>query len=182
MNGKRIWLILPAALLPYLALISMAVIFYSTEIPICRYLLETVFRDNGLNLILALFAYCMVAAVLSCICFAVSIYQSWDPLSLAKTAMLVKLLQIPAYGLIFLMGVMFMITLFTIPFAIGLLLLDCLSVFLSGLITISAVSNAARQGLMPYRRSLWVILLQFIFCADVIAATVFYFKLKKHRG
>ena len=44
---------------------------------------------------------------------------------------------------------------------------------------ILAVVLAIRNGKVSFKESWWVILLQFIYCADVVATVIFYVKLKK---
>lgn len=179
MNKKRIWFILPAALLPYLGILALAVIFFSTENPVFEFIMESIFNSNALDLIATLLLYCILATVLSIVCFAVSIRKRWDALSLAKSAMIMKLFQVPAYVLIFVLGVLFAFAIFTIPFAVGLFLLDCLTLFLTGLLTAAAVMNAVRQGVFKSKEVIWIILLQLVFCADVVASIVFYTTLRK---
>lgn len=179
MNKKRIWLILPTTLLPYIALCSLATIFFSTKLPLFESIMEHVFQNNGLLLITALLFFGLLAAVSSGICFFLSIRKGWDALSLAKTAVIIKLLQIPAYGLICVLGVLFSVTIFTFAFTIGLFLFNCLTLVLTGLLTVSATINAGRQHNFTLRESFWFVILQFVFCADVIAAIAFYFTLRK---
>lgn len=112
-------------------------------------------------------------------CFVLSIRKSWDSLSLAKTAVIVKLIQVPAYLLIFVMGVLLLLTIFTIPFAIALFLFDCITLCLTGLLTIAAAVNAARQRYITAKCAIWVGVLQFVFVADVVSTMVFFSKLPK---
>ena len=72
------------------------------------------------------------------------------------------------------------ITLFTIPFAVGLVVIDCLALFMTGLPIIASAVMAKRQGVFSLKEVFWVIALQFVFCADVIASVMFYLKLKRY--
>jgi len=157
----------------------MAAIFFSTKSPFFNYIMVSVFDSNALYLIGALLLYCILAGALSIVCFFVSMCKKWDAVSLAKTAMIMKLAQVPAYVLIFALGVVFLITIFTIPFSIGLFLIDCLSVFMTGLFVISSVIAAIRNNTFTRKEVIWVIALQFVFCADVISSVIFYIKLKR---
>ena len=179
MNKKLFVISVPIMLVPYLALFTLATVFFSTEVPFFNYIMESVFDSNALYLIAALLLYCLLIGVLSIVCFFVSIFKKWDAISLAKTAMIMKLAQAPAYVLIFALGVVFVITIFTIPFSIGLFVIDCLSVFITGLFVISSVITAIRNNTFTLKEVIWVILLQFVFCADVISSVVFYIKLKR---
>lgn len=179
MNKRRIWLVLPMVLLPYLSLLALATIFFSSSNPFFASLMQNVFADNGLYLLAALLGFAFLAVALSIICFVLSIKQEWDALSLAKSAVAVKLAQIPAYIAIFVVGLLMLITLWTIPFALVLYLLDGLVLILSGLLTLSSVINAVRREQTTYQQSWWVIVLQCIFCLDVVAAILHFRKLRK---
>jgi len=179
MNKKLFLISIPIVLVPYLALFALATVFFSTDLPFFNYIMESVFDSNALYLIAALFLYCILTGMLSIVCFFVSIYKKWDAISLAKTAMIMKLVQVPAYVLIFALGAVFVITIFTIPFSIGLFVIDCLSVFMTGLFVVSSVIATIKSNTFTLKEVIWVILLQFIFCADVISSIVFYIKLKR---
>ena len=178
MTKKKFWLGIPTILLPYLALFTLATVFLSTKIDFFRYIMEYVFESNALYLIGTFILCCILTTILNIICFAFSIYNKWDALSLVKTMMIIKLIQIPAYVLIFVLGIILAITIFTFPFSIGLFLFDCLSLFLTGALVVSAAINSIKQGLFKLKDILWIMILQFFFCVDVISTIIFYVKLK----
>ena len=179
MNEKRIWLTIPAALLPYLGLFTLAMIFFSTRNPFFEFIMVSVFHSNAINVAATLLFCCIIATALSILCFVASIFKGWDALSMAKTAMVIKVIQAPAYALIFILGIVLAITIFTIPFSIGLFLLDCWTLFLTGLLTTAAVINSVRQGVFKFKEVIWIIILQLVFCADVVASIVFYLRLRE---
>lgn len=179
MNKKRIWLVIPTLILPYFVLLMLATLFFSTSNPFFEFIAMYVFRSNALIMISVLLAYCIIAAALSIICFAVSIRKDWDALSLAKSALIIKLIQVPAYIAIFVLGLMFAITIFTFAFSIFFILIDCLTLALTGLLTVSSVINAVKNGTIRIKEVIWVIILQFVFCADVVASIIYYKKLRK---
>ena len=179
MNKKLFAISVPIVLVPYLALFTLATVFFSTKFPFFKYIMESVFDSNALYLIAALLLYCILTGMLSIVCFFVSIYKKWDAISLAKTAMIMKLVQVPAYLLIFVLGTACLITIFTIPFSVGLFITDCLSVFMTGLFVISSVIASIRNKTFTRKEVIWVVLLQFVFCADVISSVIFYKKLKR---
>lgn len=179
MNKRLFLLSVPMVLVPYLALFTLFTIFFSTKVPFFRWVMESVFRGNALYLIAAMLLYCALTVTVSVICFFISINKNWDALSLAKFAMIVKLAQIPAYLCIFVFGVILVIAILTIPFSIGLFAIACLSVFTTGLFVISSVIIAIRKNIYTFNDVFWVILLQFVFCADVISSVVYYIRLKE---
>ena len=178
MTKKKFWIVIPTILLPYLALFTLATVFLSTKIDFFRYIMEYVFGSNSLYLIGNFILCCILTTILNIICFAFSIYNKWDALSLVKTMMIIKLIQIPAYVLIFVLGIILAITIFTFPFSIGLFLFDCLSLFLTGALVVSAAINSIKQGFFKLKDILWIMILQFFFCVDVISTIIFYVKLK----
>ena len=182
MNAKRVWLLLPTILLPYFTLLLVAIVILSTNVQVFAFIMDHVFQENGLYILAILLILCLIAAVFSITYFVMSIRKKWNPVSLAKFAMIIKWMQVPAYVAIFALGLIFAITLFTIPIAIIFVLVDCLTLLLTGLLTISAAVVAVRQGVFQTKDVLWIILLQFVFCADVLAATVFYKKLRNKRS
>ena len=182
MNKKMFLTFIPILLIPYIALFSLAAIFFSTTVPFFEFLMQTVFRSNIFYFLAVLLIYCAAVTVYNVICFFVSIRRKWDMVALAKTAMTVKLIQVPAYVLIFVLGVFMAITIFTIPFAVGLFVIDCLALFMTGLPVIASAVMAKRQGVFSLKEVFWVIALQFVFCADVIVSVMFYLKLKRYYG
>ena len=117
--------------------------------------------------------------ILSALCLVLGIKGNWDALSVAKTTMIIKLIQIPAYVVIFLLSAIFVMMIFTIGFVIVFAFFDYLTLLMSGMLGILAVVLAIRNGKVSFKESWWVILLQFIYCADVVATVIFYVKLKK---
>ena len=179
MKQKKFLFMIPTILLPYLILLSLATVFYSTRISFFTFIMDKVFHANGLYLLAAIFLYCIITTALGIVCFAASIKGNWDALLLSKRVMIIKLVQIPAYTVIFVLGVLLALTIFTYPVSFALFLLDCLTVFLTGLLVTAAAVNAVRQGNLQYKNVIWIIVLQFIFCADVVASILFYWMLKK---
>lgn len=179
MNKKLFFVSIPIVIGPYLALFALATIFFSTKLPFFRWTMEEVFCGNALYLVAAMLIFCVLVVVWSGIISFVSVYKKWDALSVAKTAMIIKLAQIPAYVSIFVLGVLLVTGIFTIPFAIGLFVLDCLFVLMTGLLVISAVVISIRNDRHTFNELFWIVLLQFVFCGDVIASILLYRKLKR---
>ena len=179
MNKKRIWLVIPSVLFPYCVLFGLAIIFFSSKYSFFECIMEQVFRGNAWYLVAALLVVGILSIILSIICFCKSTREGWDARSLAKTAMITKLIQVPAYVLIFFWGVLLAITIFTIPFSLGLFLFDCLTLVATGLITTASAIIAIRQRIFTFKESFWVIVLQVVFCADVVASIIYFMALRK---
>lgn len=172
---KKFWMLVPAICLPYLALIG----FFT---PFSVFLVESVFQNNLLWALAVLGILCLLTLAVSIVYFVLAVRKGWDALTMAKYAMILKLAQVPAYAVIFVLGVVLLITIFTIPISIGLWLLDCFTLLLSGIFMVAAVINSVRQGVFTPRDVQWFAVLQLFFCLDVVAAVVFYRKLKKKKG
>ncbi len=179
MNKKLFVLSIPTLLSPYIAIFTLAVVFLSTKVKLFEAIMESIFQNDGLLLIAALVIYFLLTFALCIATFFISTFKFRDAISMAKTAMLIKLIQIPAYVVIFVLGVAMTIAIWTIPFTIALFWIDCLCLFLTGLPILSSIICALRQGTIKFREVIWVIILQFVFCADVVAAIIYYKRLKE---
>ena len=93
---------------------------------------------------------------------------------LARANMIVKLIQIPAY--IFMIGILCMVMIFTIGISFVLLLLDALSIGLTGLFAIAAFQNLNREGMITRKAQFIYSIASFLFCVDVIIAVIGYRK------
>jgi len=182
MKHKNLWLIFPVAVLQYVAIGLLSFIFVSSRNAFYGEIMQKVFGNNGLMVLLLLFLFAILSVIFVIIFSVVAMKGDYDALFVAKTAMIVKLIQIPAYIGIFVLGVFLAISLLTIPFAVALMILDFLALFLTGLLNTIAVFLAVRQKMTTWSDSIWVICLQFVFCADVVSSIVFYVRLKQaHR-
>ena len=174
---KHFLFAIPILIFPFLVLPTLVVIFFSTKVDFFGTIVELLFRDNALIIITGLLIY-MVALSVSAVYFVVAMFKNWDALSLAKVAMIVKLIQVPTFVANLVAGVILAIGIFTFPFAVMVFVVDCISVFLTGLMTTAAVVSTVRQGHFRFGEVAWVVVLQMVFCADVVASVIFYLKLR----
>ncbi len=179
MINKKTWLLIPTTIFPYIILFALDSTFSLTITPLFRYIIENVFGGNALLLLLTLVIICLIACVLSAIHFIICLKQGNNALKIAKTAMIIKLIQIPAYLFIFFASALFIFSLFSIPIAIVLLIFNYTILVLTSLITISSIINSVKQGIFEVKEVVFVALLQFVFCADVFATIIYYNMLKK---
>jgi len=179
MKTRKVLLALPTVLFPYLVLLAPITILFSARAPFFTFIMEKLLFGNVWVMVAALSAFGLIAAILDLICVYLSIRDKWSALSVAKTAMTVKLCQIPAFIAIFIVGVLLTITIFTIPFTIALFLFDCVTLFLSGIPTAAAIINAFRDGHLSRKEAFLCVVSQFIFCIDIIGTVVLFCKLKK---
>lgn len=149
------------------------------------FLMHSVFQSNGFLLLLAVLLFWVVSlgcAVATCV---MSLARKWDSYELARANMILKLIPVPAYILIFLIGCAFLITIFTFAISVILMLLDGMAIVLSGLIGVAAVKRNHSDKILSTKEMVVHGILQFVFCADVVSAIVVFYKArraKKQRG
>lgn len=142
-------------------------------------LMKTFFQDNAYLGILYL-GILWVAAFLSAVVICVgNLVRKRDVLETARTNMLIKLVQIPAYAVIFVIGCGFALSIFGIGVALLLMLLDGASIILSGLVGVSAVKRSHAVKHLSTGEAVIHGILQFVFCADIVSAVIVYGKAKK---
>ena len=104
--------------------------------------------------------------------------ERYTPLALARAVMIVKLVQIPAYAWILLLGLGFSLTVY---FAVNVVffLFDVLTIALSGLLGVAAVGRAQEEGIFTKYHAERLGIFQFIFCVDVVASMISYCRLRR---
>lgn len=164
---KKILLLLPTILFPYFLLFTMFCIFTG-------FLMEELFNNFFLYILIYMFFYFIFALVCNIIYISLSFKKKWDKKEVLKINMIIKIVQIPAYIAIFVLGLIFMLTLFTIGFSIFFVIYDCLAIFLTGIIGVSAIISLKGENQKITTFYFVNVFLQFIFCLDVISAIVVY--------
>jgi len=101
---------------------------------------------------------------------------------LLKTAILIKIVHIPTYILIFILGFFMGLMFFmTFPIIILLVAVDLITLWISGMISVYSVAKALKQGgLCPKPLLIIAMVCQFFFCADIISLFVINFIAKKN--
>lgn len=99
---------------------------------------------------------------------------------LAKANRMIKLAHIPAYVFHFALGILGLVaSVWGIGLILWAILIDFLTIILSGTVGLSASLCARKEGLLTEGESIAYAVLSFVYCADVAAALVFCGKLKK---
>lgn len=98
----------------------------------------------------------------------------WSVRELARTNMLIKIIQIPAYVVIFIIGLLCCLMIFTIGISLALLLLDLFSIGLTGLFACAAFYRLRKEQLISSNMQMLCSLASFLFCADVVIAVIGY--------
>lgn len=100
----------------------------------------------------------------------------WAPDTLALAAMLVKLIQIPAYVMWFL----FAVIAFLFGGAVVAFLFDALAMILSGILGLAATLRNREAQRLTTPQAVGYGILQFIFCVDIVGAILVYYTSRKH--
>ncbi len=136
---------------------------------------------SGDLIITALGILCLLCFILAIICNIVFMILSrkQDSKELLKATLILKMIHIPSYILIFILGLLMGIMFFmTFPFIIFLVFIDCITLFLSGMIAVWALVKSIKQDAVI---SIVTLICQFFFCADIISLFVMYFIIRKRK-
>ena len=103
--------------------------------------------------------------------------KDWSAQRLARAGMLVKLAQIPAYVLWFMIGAaMFLFMGFLLAF-----LIDAMTIALSGLVSLPAVLRCRKEGVLTRKQAVKYGILQFVFCIDIFSAVRLFHQSRKQK-
>lgn len=129
-----------------------------------------------------------LAVYVSNIIYACSCKGEESCYHLAFWNMLIKLIHIPFYLCVFLLGVLFLLVtvvpifIFLSPvFIFFLFLTDVFLMLTSSMYGVNALLRAGRKQIVSKKYVIINIILQFLFVADVISAVTLYVKIKKSR-
>lgn len=143
--------------------------------------MESVFQNFFLVMIFYIFVYCIFVLLCNLIFIVLSFVKKWDHLELCKINMIVKLIHVPGYIAIFIFGIIFLLTPFTIGFSIFFFLYDCLSLVLSGIIGLSAILSMKKKGQKLSGFYLLNCFLQFVFCLDIVSSILVFATVSKNK-
>ena len=91
---------------------------------------------------------------------------------LARTQMIMRIIQVPFFVVIFIFGCMCLLTIFTFAATFVLAFLDLISIITTGLCSIAVYHEMRKSGLISQNEQVAYSILAFIFCADVVVAIV----------
>lgn len=160
------FLLIPALIYPYLIALSVLGL-YSGHVP----------GDSIFLPLLILAVLWLVGLPMSAAYSLIGITMKANPISDARDVMILRLVQIPAYLFILVVGLMSMITIFTVGITVALIAFCVTSRILSGVAGISAAVGAVRRVDTPIAVTCGV--LGFLWLADVISAVILHTKLCK---
>lgn len=157
-------------LFPYLILLALICIFTQNIV------MEKIFQNNVLYLILVLIVFYIIAFISAIVVSIRNIILKQNPQTLLKMNMIIKLIHVPAYVLIFFAGLLSVLTIFTMGFSIAFFVLDCMTIFLTGIIGLFGLIRSLIENKLPQKTVIFYSILQFVFCFDVISSILIYKK------
>ena len=174
---KKYILAIPVMIFPYWLFAALACL-YSPVI------MENVFMSNGYLLILTLIILWLVSAVFALSTGLLILLKrgqdcAQNAMAAARLNMIVKLVHIPAYVVIFVLSVVFSLTVFGIGFVIFFFFIDCVSIAMTGFIGAASVSRAYVAGCVTLKRGVLLAVLQFLFVADIICCIGLFMRTKR---
>ena len=172
-NMKRFLLLIPVTLLPYILLFALYSLFIN------QYIVEKFFGSNALWLLFMIFAATVISFICTLVYMPLCLAKGWSARQTAFFNMLIKLIHIPAYLVIFVLGVLFFITIFTYAFSIFFVIFDCMTIFITGLIGLTANLRLYKEKKCTGSFAAINSICQFLFCIDVINAVIVYIRSRK---
>ncbi len=153
-------------LFPYFIVFALICIFTG-------FLMDTVFNNNAFSLVFILIIL-YVFSLFSALVVLIAGFKKKNSLEVLRISMIIKILHIPAYLLIFVFGLLCTLTIFTIGITIVLMILDGMTITLSGLIGISGIIRGLRENKISLKKAVIHGILQFVYCADIISSIIIY--------
>ena len=143
-----------------------------------QYLMKYVFQNNFYIGLLSFCIFGLIAFVNVIILCVNNFACKLNAVEATRINMIIKIIQIPAYLFIFVIGCMCLLTIFTVGISFVLLILDGVSIILSGLIGVFVVRRCYADGILTRTEMVIHSILQFVFCLDVVSAIIVFRKVK----
>lgn len=182
---KKLWKylkMLPVIVYPYLYMVAILVVF-----------IVGVIEDNSTQsydyTMLAMVISIIMSFVITGLCFIISTFNSirsgnnaYGLLFPVKINFLIKLIQIPAYIINFIFGIIgILMSIWGIGIVALMLVVDLLTILISGINNIGACINLYKNKVLSKEECIIFALLSFIYIVDVGVAIYLFILLKRKR-
>ena len=161
---KKFLLALPTVLFPYIPLI---LIVSGVWLPVAIAIAAVMF---------------FVTLIFTVLYYVFAFKHKWETKTLALFSMLVKLLHIPAYIMLFVVGLGGMLMVKLIAVTLFVVIFDWLLMFLSGVLTLPTYIKALKGHIITGFEAIILSVFSFIFCIDILFAVVAYILISKRNG
>ena len=145
-------------------------------------LMEKLFFGNGLFLLLIIIVLYIIALIFSVFISIRCILLKVNSQNILRINLIIKLIHIPAYTIIFFIGLASLITIFTMGISIVLIILDGLTIFMTGLLGLAGIIRGVTEKKITKGNAIMYSIFQFVFCADILSSILIYRKVKKENG
>ena len=172
-------MLIPATLFPYaMVTLLLSVVYFIANI------INKTDSDIGdgiliLSVVLSAFLYWLVSIVLLGIFVLRCFTKNVEPSDVAKSAEIIKIIQIPAYLIMFIWSIGLLAVFFSAPFILIHVLIASLTITMTGILNSAAVLLAKRKYSLPLKTCAVFIITQFMFCIDVFSSSIFCRKVKE---
>ena len=134
------------------------------------------------NPILLIFLFWLLGLAGAVITLWQGVRGGWQGRKLALASMIIKLFHIQSYVGLFLMALSGVL----LPFLLAILVvivwvLDVMTIILSGIVGLAGVIRCRAEGRLTTKAAIFNGILQFVFCADVVAAVLLYRRAWKNK-
>lgn len=168
---KKYLFVLPIIILPYILLFF--IICVETG-----FLIEDYF-DNFVFIPMLILILIYVFTIIYSIILSITNYTKNKKSSdILKVNMIIKIIHIPAYIVVFILGLGFMMSFF-FPVALIFMFLDAVTIFCSGSIGLSGILNGKKEEKFSKNETIIYGILQFVFCLDVLFSIITYRRSKQ---
>ncbi|MCI9083095.1 MAG: hypothetical protein HFI70_12565 [Lachnospiraceae bacterium] len=154
----------------YLAALLPVLLFSNGKSRFVSFLWEKIFSNNIFIPLLLFLIFGAVMYIINMLLFLQARRGRWNALELARINMIAKLVQIPAYLFIFIVGLFCMVMIFTIGVSAVFLLLDVLSVGMTGVYALAVFYQLRKEQFISAKMQIVYSLISFVFCVDVITS------------
>ena len=169
---------IPVILYPYIYMFILAVF---------RAFMDALPEDYNVIAVVGLLAVAVIYNVYSFVIVTVNAVQGARGKMTAREAarmnLIIKTLQVPAYILHFMMGLVGLaLSVWGIGFILWALLIDLLTILLTGISSIGCSIRMRKEGILSSTAAVLMGIGCFIYCADLVIAIVYVVKARKKRA
>ncbi len=159
----------------YMIVLVIFMIFRSNKNVFFEYMMHDVFHDSLIFILIPVF-FSVIQGVLSIVFVILSAAGKVKLDGIPRTNMIMRMLQLPAYVMMFVYGLLCLITIFTFGISIGIIVLEFLGLITSGLYAISTFIYMKREGKITAKGQVLLSIFSFFYLSDYIASIVAFVK------
>ena len=171
--GKNL-IMLPVMFYPYIYMICVVTFYYINDVA------SELYEEASLGMFIFAIICNLYVLIVVIVNLIRAIKGKWNAIELVKLNMIIKLVHVPAFVFHFLLGMAGLVaSVWGIGFIMWAVLIDLLTIGLTGMIGLSASVSCRKEGMLTNPMAFLYAVLSYIYCVDVISAIAFYVKLRK---